>query len=668
MKKLLFILACSTITAFSQDVGDYRWSRISPSGPPSTAYVQWEGRNIIYVSKGNGATDTRTGLSKYDSTRPFATITTAQVASEAGDTIVILPGDFSDEIGSPEDGVIIYAYPGAIVDPTFGASVYVKSEIGATSGLDSSTMVRSGSNPIIPRNTGTLNATSSRDPCLLPYISSGPRQGWWCFYNTQDVSGNYHGAVAHTTDPEGLTGWTPANTNLTWTGTAGSWNAAVECTSGAYYDQENDILYVYTVGNQNSADYSNQLTNRVGLRTVAAGLDWSDPSNYVSQTVAAPLFGQTQSWETGAGLFAPSLTKFGNQYYLFYTAHVPATTAWETGLAIASSPAGPFTKVTNNPILKPSSVSVPSLYNPVEEVTVGILDNGTFFSTSDALTFFSGYYGFATQFSTQADGQSGWASFNCLVNISTASTWEGGRIGTPSWQKRPNGDILVLYHGISAADVALGNENYQIGAATFDYPASISNFGMQPRSNVNITGGEISGILSFSSSVAAIGTSGGLRYGRTLYVGRPQTAFTITASPTRMSLDSTVGSGTAGTNTKLFIFDGSAGGSGLGAGVGVMEVNLTDQDLGTYSTSGGVTTPLVRLKASTGDHALLKSGAAYRFSSTTGVGVFSGSGSPEAVVSAPVGSIYLNATGSSGTSLYMKSSGSGNTGWDPVTP
>jgi len=40
-----------------------------------------------------------------------------------------------------------------------------------------------------------------------------------------------------------------------------------------------------------------------------------------------------------------------------------------------------------------------------------------------------------------------------------------------------------------------------------------------------------------------------------------------------------------------------------------------------------------------------------------------GSGSPEGVVTAPTGSIYLNLNGGANTTLYVKTSGTGNTGW-----
>lgn len=42
---------------------------------------------------------------------------------------------------------------------------------------------------------------------------------------------------------------------------------------------------------------------------------------------------------------------------------------------------------------------------------------------------------------------------------------------------------------------------------------------------------------------------------------------------------------------------------------------------------------------------------------------FAGSGTPESVVSASVGSTYRRTDGGAGTSFYVKESGTGNTGW-----
>lgn len=40
-----------------------------------------------------------------------------------------------------------------------------------------------------------------------------------------------------------------------------------------------------------------------------------------------------------------------------------------------------------------------------------------------------------------------------------------------------------------------------------------------------------------------------------------------------------------------------------------------------------------------------------------------GTGSPETVVTAPVGSLFLRTDGGANTTLYVKESGAGNTGW-----
>ncbi len=48
--------------------------------------------------------------------------------------------------------------------------------------------------------------------------------------------------------------------------------------------------------------------------------------------------------------------------------------------------------------------------------------------------------------------------------------------------------------------------------------------------------------------------------------------------------------------------------------------------------------------------------------------IIAGSGSPEGVVNAPVGSEFHRTDGGAGTTLYIKESGTGNTGWVAVLP
>lgn len=46
-----------------------------------------------------------------------------------------------------------------------------------------------------------------------------------------------------------------------------------------------------------------------------------------------------------------------------------------------------------------------------------------------------------------------------------------------------------------------------------------------------------------------------------------------------------------------------------------------------------------------------------------GIRFYTGSGTPESVVTAPIGSLYMNTAGGASTTLYIKTSGTGNTGW-----
>lgn len=55
------------------------------------------------------------------------------------------------------------------------------------------------------------------------------------------------------------------------------------------------------------------------------------------------------------------------------------------------------------------------------------------------------------------------------------------------------------------------------------------------------------------------------------------------------------------------------------------------------------------------------SSTVFRF--TQAAWISGGTGSPAGVVSAPVGSIWLRTDGGAGTTLYVKESGTGNTGW-----
>jgi hypothetical protein len=60
---------------------------------------------------------------------------------------------------------------------------------------------------------------------------------------------------------------------------------------------------------------------------------------------------------------------------------------------------------------------------------------------------------------------------------------------------------------------------------------------------------------------------------------------------------------------------------------------------------------------------ILTSGTGTSYYTTATVSIRSGAGTPEGVVTAPVGSLFTRTDGSTSTTLYVKTSGTGNTGW-----
>jgi len=64
-----------------------------------------------------------------------------------------------------------------------------------------------------------------------------------------------------------------------------------------------------------------------------------------------------------------------------------------------------------------------------------------------------------------------------------------------------------------------------------------------------------------------------------------------------------------------------------------------------------------------GGSPMLEIGTTYLELTNNGPTINVGTGTPESAVTAPVGSLFLRTDGGASTTLYVKESGSGNTGW-----
>jgi hypothetical protein len=88
-----------------------------------------------------------------------------------------------------------------------------------------------------------------------------------------------------------------------------------------------------------------------------------------------------------------------------------------------------------------------------------------------------------------------------------------------------------------------------------------------------------------------------------------------------------------------------------------------------YETDSGANDEYLEISAASGTNVIRPqatgtgTASVVRYHTTTAVFWTSGSGSPESVVTAPVGSLYTRTDGGAGTTLYVKESGSGSTGW-----
>jgi hypothetical protein len=85
------------------------------------------------------------------------------------------------------------------------------------------------------------------------------------------------------------------------------------------------------------------------------------------------------------------------------------------------------------------------------------------------------------------------------------------------------------------------------------------------------------------------------------------------------------------------------------------------------ATGGGTTGDLMDLRNNSVQLFKVKTNGYVAFGNGGPILAF-GAGTPEGAVTAPVGSFYLNSTGTSAnTTAYVKRTGTGNTGWFPVT-
>ena len=229
----------------------------------------------------------------------------------------------------------------------------------------------------------------------------------------------------------------------------------------------------------------------------------------------------------------------------------------------------------------------------------------------------------------------------------------GGGSGDVTGPGSSTDNALVRWNG--TAGTAVQDSNVTLAdsgtALVFSGAAGLTAGGSNQSITLTPTGtGEVVMSLPTTTTARAYVTGAAADYAQ-LNVGRSATRYAT------LQWDNVVGEGGFSTyaNSFPFTFDGSYSRFRPGGTERVRFSAAGNVLVGSTSDSGLSGAGNIRATA-------VIEGASFR-QGGSGPTWTSGSGSPEGAVTAPVGSLFSRTDGGAGTTLYVKESGSGNTGW-----
>ena len=309
--------------------------------------------------------------------------------------------------------------------------------------------------------------------------------------------------------------------------------------------------------------------------------------------------------------------------------------------------------------------------NALNSVTVGSQNTGVGYNAGFSLgsgtsynVVLGGYTGSGVTTSNNvflSDGQ-GNLTFSTAWNSSKLKLYAGST--TPCMTLDNFSDNISV--GLSPQPSMGGTNNVSIG--TNDMPGITTgnnNIAIGPSAGVNITSGTDNIMLGFQAGASlgasaqniCIGANSGL-------AGNDNTVVGIDAG-----LSSTGGSNIIlgyYTATNISGNFNTYLGAGSASNVTGSHNTVVGSTTMGASTVSNVTLIGARYVGTVGDNSVVVTdGAGNVVINLVGGGakITGGVGSPETYITAPVGSMYLRSDGGAGTTLYVKESGSGNTGW-----
>lgn len=207
--------------------------------------------------------------------------------------------------------------------------------------------------------------------------------------------------------------------------------------------------------------------------------------------------------------------------------------------------------------------------------------------------------------------------------------------------------------GTEVLPIVQGGTTKQVSVANLTAGRAVSASSL---TNAALTSGRVtyagtSGVLQDSANLTFTGSNFGINVAPLypLHVANPASTYLDT-----LAVFNELGTWNANGGLVLANYYSS---TTLIAGIKFNSLTTTTGDI-SFHTNG--VTERMRIGV-TGDVTITTAGKG--FTLPGGITWTSGAGSPEGVVTAPVGSLYSRSDGGVLTSLYVKQSGSGNTGW-----
>jgi hypothetical protein len=201
------------------------------------------------------------------------------------------------------------------------------------------------------------------------------------------------------------------------------------------------------------------------------------------------------------------------------------------------------------------------------------------------------------------------------------------------------------------------------------------------QSEINNSGTWVDSILAQPSGVVYFGSgSGSLQLGATLNANAVtthsgglllsvQSAFSTKITTTEFRLPANQALVWTGTDNNAYTGTTEVSLIRDANGVLAQRNSSNAQTFRIYETDSGANDEYLEISAASGTNLIRPqatgtgTASVVRYHTTTSVFWTSGSGTPEGVVTAPIGSLYTRTDGGAATTLYVKESGTGSTGW-----